>query len=283
VEHLVDSTAYADSGYLASRREWVLSDDPDLDGLRAELAFKCFETDYFPSADPAARRPRELHKWEISRYTLDLLSATAERWQETWLGRRRRLERDVSVSELAGWCEVELQAWKHVRKVAIHHRHWETRVKLIRQMHRWQPLHDFAPLEVSFPSFADVTGWEAEDESPPDMTALVEANDRCLAEVARVLGRAEEEDSCDSLIAGLRKSRTALGRVDGPRRTVSHLDVARLCESHGGLWDTLERCLADPSESAEHRLSKEVTKAERIWKRVERSWGEASGPHEAAA
>ncbi len=251
VEHLVESTEYADSGYLANRREWVLSDDPDLDGLRAEQSFKCFETDFFPSAEPTERRPREAHKWELSRYTLDLLSATAERWEETWLRRGRELERDVSLTELAGWCEVELKAWRHVHKVAVHHRHWETRAKLIKQMHRWQPDHDFAPLEVSFPCFADASDWAADDELPIDMTALVADNDRCLADVASVLGHAKGEDCCNPLGAELRRSRRALARVDGPRRTVAHLDVAAVCESHGSLWNTLEHCLADPGERAD--------------------------------
>jgi hypothetical protein len=229
------------------------------------------------------RRPRELHKWELSSYTFDLLSATAERWEQAWAQRGQKLERTISLSELAGWCEVELEAWKSVRQVAIHHRHWETRVKLIKRMQRWQPVHEFDPIEVGFPCLADSSGWGSEDEPPPDVNAVVESNDLRLAALASVVDQAQGADRCDSLIADLGDSRIALVRLGAPRSTVPHLEVARLCESHGALWAALGRYLADPGESADGRLAEAVASTERIWQRIRRSWNEDSGPHEAAA
>ena len=283
VQHLEEATACADSGYVASRRDWVLSDDPDLDGLRAETSFKRYEANFFPSSERTVRRPRELHKWELSSYTFDLLSATAERWEQAWVQRGQKLERTISLSELAGWCEVELEAWKRVRQVAVHHRHWETRVKLIKRMQRWQPVHGFDPIEVGFPCFADSSGWGSEDEPPPDVNAVVESNDRRLAALAGLVDQAEGADRCDSLIADLGNSRIALVRLGAPRRTVPHVEVARLCESHGALWAALGRYLADPGESADGRLAEAVASTEGIWQRIRRSWNEDSGPHEAAA
>ena len=42
------AAACSDSGYLAGRRAWLLSEDPDLDGLRGHPRFKWFEAMYFP-------------------------------------------------------------------------------------------------------------------------------------------------------------------------------------------------------------------------------------------
>ena len=154
VGHLEQAIACADSAYVASRRDWVLSDDPDLDGLRAESSFKRYEAMFFPSAWRTPRRPRDLHKWELSSYTFELLSAVAARWEQTWMRRKDGLDFEVGVAEPAGWCKVEREAWRRVRQVAVDHRHWETRVGLIRQMERWQPVHHFDPVAVAFPSFA---------------------------------------------------------------------------------------------------------------------------------
>ena len=122
----------------------------------------------------------------------------------------------------------------------------------------------------------------SEDEPPPDVNAVVESNDRRLAALAGLVDQAEGADRCDSLIADLGNSRIALVRLGAPRRTVPHVEVARLCESRRAVG-CLGRYLADPGESADGRLAEAVASTEGIWQRIRRSWNEDSGPHEAAA
>ena len=52
VDRLEQATARADSDYIASRRDWVLSEDPDLKGLRGWHKFQEFQLLYLPSDRP---------------------------------------------------------------------------------------------------------------------------------------------------------------------------------------------------------------------------------------
>jgi hypothetical protein len=61
VRHLEQAMGRADSAYLAGRRNWLISEDPDLDGLRSYVSFKHFEAMYFPSPRATPQRPRDLH------------------------------------------------------------------------------------------------------------------------------------------------------------------------------------------------------------------------------
>jgi len=56
VTRLRRASARADSAYIASRRDWLLSEDPDLRGLRTQRQFKDFEAAYFPSAAASSQR-----------------------------------------------------------------------------------------------------------------------------------------------------------------------------------------------------------------------------------
>ena len=269
VERLRKAIACADSGYIASRRDWLISDDPDLDGLRPERAFKSFEAMYFPAAARTPRRPRDLHKWEVSRYTIDLLAATAERWEEGWRRRKGGLESDVDVAVLAEWLRVEVSAWNRVRKVAINHRHWQSRMALVKDVRRWSISQGLRPLEVQFPRFTEEdASWLDEDrEKAPDVSRMVKANGRRLETLADTIERYDGQTGSCRLVADLERWQSELVRLDISAQRLGRGEAARLCESHAMLWRALQGYL----RGGDQKLAKAIEETERMWIAVTRS------------
>jgi hypothetical protein len=270
VDRLKKAIACADSGYIASRRDWLISDDPDLDGLRPERAFKSFEAMYFPAAARTPRRPRDLHKWEVSRYTIDLLAATAERWEEGWRRRKGGVESDVDVAVLAEWLRVEVSAWNRVRKVAIDHRHWQSRMALVKDMRRWTISQGLRPLEVRFPRFTEEdASWLDEDrEKAPDVSRMVKANGRRLETLADTIERYDGQTGSCRLVADLERWQSELVRLDISAQRLGRGEAARLCESHAVLWRALQGYL----RGGDQKLAKAIEETERMWIAVTRSW-----------
>ena len=270
VERLKKAIACADSGYIASRRDWLISDDPDLDGLRPERAFKSFEAMYFPAAARTPRRPRDLHKWEVSRYTIDLLAATAERWEEGWRRRKAGLESDVDLTTLAEWLRVEVSAWNRVRKVAINHRHWQSRMALVKDMRRWSTGHGVRPLEVQFPRFTEEdASWLDEDgEKAPDVSRMVKANGMRLETLADTIDRHDGQTGSCRLVADLERWQSELVRLDVSAERIGRGEAARLCESHALLWRALQGYL----RGGDQKLANAIEETERTWIAVTRSW-----------
>jgi hypothetical protein len=266
VKCLKKAIACADSGYVASRRDWLISDDPDLDGLRPERAFKSFEAMYFPAAARTPRRPRDLHKWEVSRYTIDLLAATADRWEEGW----RRRKGAVDVTTLAEWLRVEVSAWNRVRKVAINHRHWQSRMALVKDMRRWSTGHGLRPLEVQFPRFTEEdASWLDEDvEKAADVSRMVKANGKRLETLADTIERHDGQAGSCKLVDDLERWQSELVRLDAGAHGLSRGEAARLCESHAVLWRALQGYLRD---GGDQKLANAIEETERIWIAVTRS------------
>jgi hypothetical protein len=139
IRELKDATACADSGYFASRRDWLLAEDPDLDGLRAHPHFKAFEATYLPSGEATPRRPRRLQRLQTTRYTDELLVATARR--------------------CALWWRTEHRVWDLTAGAAANFRHWRARLELLAAVDRLSLEHGHEPLDVAFRRY---------DEPSPD-------------------------------------------------------------------------------------------------------------------
>lgn len=245
VTRLERAIACSDSGFVATRRDWLLSDDPDLDGLRTKDDFKHFEAIYFPSAIGTCKRPLEQHTWELSRYTLDLLSATSRGFAKAWRGRKAGLEPEIEVRALADWCEVEMEAWGLMRDVTRNHRHWQTRVRLIAFARRLSTRADFDAPTVAFPRFAE------QDAPPADQIKdWVDGNDDRLADLSNMVRKRREKAGQTPLIEDLDLSRVALGKVDGTGTTLKRAGVAELCESHATVWQAFGKCVTDSDEKS---------------------------------
>jgi hypothetical protein len=264
VDRLKRAIACADSGYIRSRRDWLISDDPDLDGLRPERAFKTFEAMYFPAAARTPTRPRDLHKWEVSRYTIELLAGTGERWEAAWRRRKDDLESELEVTVLAEWLRIEVSAWNRVRKVAIHHRHWQSRMALVKDMRKWSLSQELRPLEVPFPRFTreDASWIDEDNEQVRDPSRMVKENDRRLESLAGTIERYEGQSGSCRLIDDLGHWQSELVEHDVGARGLSRADAARLCESHATLWKALQRYLRDGDQK---KLAQAIEETERLW------------------
>ena len=282
VKCLQRAVSCADSGYIASRRDWLLSDDPDLDGLRADPAFKRFETTYFPAAARLPKRPRELHKWEVSLYTFGLLSRTAEIWEQTWQDRKSSLGPAVEAENLVAWAKVELAVWKRVQKVAVNHRHWQSRLALVEDMRKWGMEQGFGPLEVRFPRFrdGDALSIDDEDTGAPDMGAMVKKNDALLETLAETIEPPADESSACRLITDLDGWHSELAGLDLAGWRLRRAYIARLCESHASLWRALRRYLDNGDAHLDKKLASAIGATEEMWVAAQRRWrgGDLVGP-----
>jgi hypothetical protein len=249
VEHLQKATSCADSGYIATRRDWLLSEDPDLDGLRTHPRFKAFEAMYFPGPIPTPRRPRHVQRLEVSRYTRDLLDASARRWHAEWVERGRRDQLVDDPHELIRWWQDEAQAWTIVGRVAWNHRRWRARCDLLEIMDELSVRYGGTPLDVAFRAFQEPWTHEVTDDE------LDQRADEMLTAVGRQLQRLARELSDDPITR-----RFGIDAFEGwiddlrdripDRAPVAPDTVNRLCGRHALLWDSLHRWVSAPDEAA---------------------------------
>jgi hypothetical protein len=270
----------ADSAYLASRRDWLVSEDPDLRGLRNQPRFKRFEAAYLPSPARAPRRPVSVHKWEVSRYTLALLRATARRWEDEWERRRTQLNGDGDVRTLLRWSRDEARAWRLMREVAVNHRDWDTRHKLLDQMRDWTAEYGFEPMRVPFPRFsagdeAQLRGKEPEglgkDLERAAVTAIKDKDLRLKA-LGRLLDKAGDEKSGGRFMLGreLKSIRGDLGRLEAGGHELKAARVTRLCGAQANLWRRAG-ALLEPDEdrkAAQGDLSAALVAGKEAWRRL---------------
>lgn len=179
VEHLKQAMSSTPSVHASERRDWVLSEDPDLDGLRASSAFKHFEAVFFPSPAPAPRRPRRASRWEMSLYTNALLADTARKWETVWHQRRDLVAKEIDPHVVIQWSKDEAKAWQTVARMARDYKYWPARCELIDVVREWSNRYGFEPLNVALPHFArDVEG------DPDDPKAYRDLCDEVKADVA---------------------------------------------------------------------------------------------------
>jgi hypothetical protein len=246
VRRLEKATTRADSAYIGRRRDWLLSEDPDLKGLRATREFQHFEVMYLPAGDRTPRRPQNVQQLESSRYMKALLVATAERWQTAW--HRRALDSTPNIQDVLGWFTHELAMWSHVREVATDYRHTATRLELIHAVARCAAQYDLAPLDVGAPRYEDdPLGDDLCEDAAVD--EVDQANGR-LRDLGCELHRNRPEDPATRLIDELSRWHATLRFVDAASRAPSRYLLAQLCDHHAGMWQLLEQWLTAPYDSA---------------------------------
>jgi hypothetical protein len=144
----------APSASVVSRRDWVLSEDPDLAALRRTDEFKHFEAIYFPLASRTPQRPDNVHTWEQNRYTHNLLAETARRLEQVWHQRRDEVDL-IDPQDVLHWYGDEEEAWELVGSVTREYHHWGVRYGLIERMAQWSAEYGFDALIVTVPRFDD--------------------------------------------------------------------------------------------------------------------------------
>ena len=235
----------------------MLSEDPDLKGLRGRHQFEEFQFLYLPSDRPVPCRPRNVQQLESSRYVRDLLVATAGRWLQAWRdhGRQARAAPDTAV--VRAWFDDERRAWDGLRRVALNCRHVRTRFELIDALRAGAARHGFARPAVRFPRY---------DEEPlPDPT---KCEDAYGAEIAGADGRLRKlAVLVDDVVADLADWQATLRSLEADGRPVPHDALMRRCVHHAALWqllvDWLEARDEDASGQAEAEFRAHVARAPR--------------------
>ena len=179
VEALEHAVLEADSGYVASRREWLTSEDPDLDALRSRPGarewFDRFEAAFLPTGRPVCRRPPRVYEWEARHYVRRLLLDCADRRCALWRAPEPASER---------WIEEEAELWTAIAKVASDCHEWTARLDLVHALSAAAREHGWAPPRLAYPSYAEL---------PPVVGKIDDAlaiADRQLLGVARLAAEA---------------------------------------------------------------------------------------------
>ena len=261
VARLQVAAACSDGAYVATRRDWLVGEDPDLNGLRTHPAFKRFEAMYFPSARPAPLRPINVQRLESARHIQALLSRTGERWQAVWHHRGATLDRHPDIGMVLQWWEDEYEAWSCVRAVAVHYRHWETRLELVRRMEAWAARYGMEPLVVPSPRY--------EDQPLPPLAAgscdtTIAAGDARLDALARALPETPPRTGAHAMLHDIKGWQARLQEIgligDEPARYF----LAELCDCHAGLWQLLQTWIGEGA-AGEEAFVAQVDKARRLW------------------
>lgn len=241
---LEQATACADSGYFASRADWVLAEDPDLDGLRGRKEFKAFEATYLPSGNATPHRPRKLQRLEATRYADQLFVAAARRCALLW---RRRGEQADRGAGAADWWRHELRLWRAVERAAANSRHWRARLELLEAADELSVANGEPPLEVGFRRYDE----PAPDGTPPNPDDRVRAIvKRSLTRFTSLRGRLSPPGRRSLLIDAIENWMCELRRFETGPGAPTEEEIARACCRHALLWERLAEWMTATTDEA---------------------------------
>jgi tetratricopeptide (TPR) repeat protein len=284
VSRLERAAARADSEFVATRRDWVLKEDPDLRGLRDRPEFKTFVDDYFPTREnpadlifgetagpavclPLARRSRA--RTVQTEYTHHLLGAVAGRWHELW-HQRASQETIVDPHTLLRWWSEESDIWSLFGEVATQRYDWLRRQRLLQKANEICVGDGVIPIVASYGGFHTVS---SSARGEPAGTTGERSAEACLAPLERWFAL---DDSGLARSHGVQLARCLelLRRADADTRTLGSRErLARLCHHQAALWQTLAEWLSgeitDEAETRE-RLHRQLSRTKAGWGRVDR-------------
>ena len=276
VARLARATAHADSAYIAGRRDWLLSEDPDLDGLRTHECFLDFEAMNLPARAPTPFRPLAVKTLESARYVESLITETATCWEHAWHERGRNLRPNPDVHQLLTWWDDERRAWELVCDLALHNRYWPVRVALLHGLREQADAYGFDAPEVGFPHYADGVlspeqlGPEEDQEYRRRAAERVaqQTEDR-LHEVGDVLREALADLPEVWPPVHISAWEEELRRLDAGGRAPRRFLIALLCDHHAALWQLLSEWVDagnDPAADRKRKRFKEqMENTEAIW------------------
>jgi hypothetical protein len=250
VARLEAAMAHADSAYIASRRDWLVGEDPDLRGLRATSQFAHFEVMHLPSASITPRRPANVQQLESSRYMRSLVTTAAEQWRGVWRERRAAINGGPDLQHLLEWFGEELRAWEAVRAVACHGCHSGTRLALIRNLQDGARRNGRPQPECGFPRYELAPLEGAVARKPCDKVAKAEIRDadNRLHTICAIVG--ERAEARTAVLAGLEVWQATLRRTDAAAQRAPTSLLQRLCAHHAALWQLLAQWIEAGDEAA---------------------------------
>ena len=234
VAQLERAMSSAPSAFVASRRDWVLSEDPDLIALRRTDEFKHFEAIYFPLATRTPFRPDEVNRWEQIRYTHDILAESARRWERVW--RQRRNERDLTdPATMLDWYGSEEEAWGLVYSLSREWGHWRVRHELIQRMSDWGAAYGFGPLTVSVRRFDDhgLGPGREHERSQERVDKEIKDDEKRLDELHTAL------QVMNGDVANLKRLQAELRTQTFRQSRIPVRDGQGICDVRAGVWQRL--------------------------------------------
>lgn len=244
---------------LTTQRDWLISEDPDFDGLRAYPEFTWFETLHFPDRASPELRPKDVQELESSRHVQALLTTTAQRWEAEWRRRGRALDQRPDLHEVLGWWRDEREAWTVVQGVAVNFSDWETRLDLVTRMSGWGERYGFEAIGVPSPRYeTDPLQSKAAGRRPQSQSAHIaavnQARGTALAQTdARMTELAETLESSPppsaagmAMLRDIERWQSRLRQIGLARQEPGRAYLAMLCDAHAGLWQLLREWLDCP-------------------------------------
>ncbi|MEU6878029.1 hypothetical protein [Streptomyces sp. NPDC046712] len=111
-------------------RSWLLTEDPDFEGLRPDARFIRFERETYPHDAPDRVRPQRPLWAEMMAYDQQLLGGAAQVMEHTWRLRGKLLPAETHL--ISQWFITERAVWQGVHRVAANQgRDWRDRAKLL--------------------------------------------------------------------------------------------------------------------------------------------------------
>ncbi len=287
IERLERAAASADSSFIVRQRDWVTTEDPDLDRLRPRAPFKAFEAQYFPASQPTVRRPIDEPQLAEVRCTRDLLIAVARAWEEVWRKRAAAAPEDgPRVGER--WWRDEHEAWRHVHEVSLK-RDWRSRLELVQATRRWQASYGLERVESVFARYEqDALAVREDSEVDTVAEGEIEATNKRLSDVAQAIlasnsnSNSNGNGAAPAPFRGFTWGVSVLDRCDEEPGSLTCKARARLYRRQALLWRATHRWveLADGEGPDDHRkrFADELAGAKRLWwisarEREARRWG----------
>lgn len=251
VEQLQLATSFADSAFVASRRDWLISEDPDLGGLRKEPEFTRLVSMYFPTHATTHLRPAE--PAELStRHTYELLRSIAACWGATWKLRASAVDDAMARHALPDWWHDDSLAWSMIADVSACPADWRAHLALVSARRSWGLRYSVEFSEPQFHRFAT-------DTTEGERIAARLAALRPVLLMHQDIGPTSGDPAHD-IPAWL------LDREDG----LPDDYVAEKCEGRAALWAALHTFLGIDHEENEARLAT-LTEALRDMREGDRS------------
>jgi hypothetical protein len=140
-----------DSGYVANRAPWLLVEDPDLNALRPEDAFRRLESHYFlRDHKEGETQIEDRHKAALREHTKKLCAGYAGRLEELWHYRADEAS-TVDIHVAGRWWGREREAWQLIAALAVEYMDWQTRLQAIDKLRSWAQEAGIEPLEIPYP------------------------------------------------------------------------------------------------------------------------------------
>jgi hypothetical protein len=153
-----------------------------------------------------------------------LCATCARQLEKTWQA-RSATEGSVDIAVALRWLRHEEDAWRLAAELAHHHRHWQTRLKVIEEIKRFNRANGGTGVSLAHPRYAD-------DAQGPDLAAGTEetSSDLRMKALAAALGEP------GVLLPGFEQWDTFLRWLDSDGKMLDQEQVRQLAANRALAW-----------------------------------------------